>query len=193
MTAIVFCASLAPWEYDTSAAVGICNLRNVRFSGAGRAPWKITSSALIPSAARAKPAGGEMTSESTVFQNSEPLTPARPCAAAMAAPLNAPTSACVELLGSPRYQVMRFQAIAPISPAMITTRPTLKATIFPMVLDTLAWKKTTVITAPARFSTAEIRTAIRGETARVETELAIALAVSCKPHVNSQPNTARRG
>ena len=73
---------------------------------------------------------------------------------------------------------MRFHAIAPISAAMITTRPALKATIFPMVFDTLAWKKTTVITAPARFSTAEIRTAIRGETARVETDVAIALAVS---------------
>src|SRR5436309_3887297 len=109
-----------------------------------------------------------MTSESTVFQNSEPLTPARPCAAAIAAPLNAPTSACVELLGRPRYQVMRFHAIAPISAAMITTRPTLKATIFPMVLETLAWKKTTVITAPAGFSTVEIRTAMRGDDDRDE-------------------------
>ena len=61
---------------------------------------------------------------------------------------------------------------------MITTRPALKATILPMVFDTLAWKKTTVITAPARLRTAEIRTAILGDTARVDTDVAMALAVS---------------
>ena len=74
--------------------------------------------------ARMNPAGGEMTRESTVFQNSEDRTPLSPCAAAIAAPLSAPTKAWVELLGRPRYQVMRFQAIAPIKAAMMTTRPT---------------------------------------------------------------------
>src|ERR1700693_6067421 len=127
-------------------------------------------------AARMKPAGGEMTRESTVFQNSDARTPPTPCAAAMAAPLSAPTKAWVELLGSPRYQVMRFQAIAPIRAAIITTRPALKATILPMVFDTLAWKKTTVITAPARLSTDEIRTAILGAKARVDTAAAMGLA-----------------
>ena len=129
-------------------------------------------------AARMNPAGGEITRDSTVFQNSEARTPLSPCAAAMAAPLKAPTNAWVELLGSPRYQVIRFQAIAPIRAAMMTTRPALKATILAMVFDTLAWKKTTVITAPARLSTAEIRTAILGDTARVDTDVAMALAVS---------------
>src|SRR5436309_12532032 len=42
----------------------------------------------------------------------------------------------------------------------------------------LGLKKTTVITAPARLRTAEIRTAIRGDTARVDTDVAMALAVS---------------
>src|SRR5207302_9265974 len=129
-------------------------------------------------AARTKPAGGEITRERTVFQNSEARTPPRPCAAAMAAPLSAPTSAWVELLGSPRYQVIRFQMIAPVRAAMMTTSPALKATILAIVFETLAWKKTTVITAPARFRTAAIRTAIRGDRARVDTDVAIALAVS---------------
>src|SRR6266576_4261922 len=141
--------------------------------------------------ARMNPAGGEMTRESTVFQNSEALTPLNPCAAAMAAPLSAPTKAWVELLGSPRYQVIRFQAIAPIKAAMMTTRPTLKATILAMVFDTFAWKKTTVITAPARLRTAEIRTASRGDTARVDTDVAMALAVSWKPLVKSNPTAIR--
>ena len=34
-----------------------------------------------------------------------------------AAPTTPPISACEELDGSPKYQVMRFQAIAPIRPA----------------------------------------------------------------------------
>ena len=60
----------------------------------------------------------------------------------------------------------------------MTTRPALNATILPMVLDTLAWKKTTVMTAPVRLRTAEIATASLGDTARVDTEVAIAFAVS---------------
>jgi len=110
----------------------------VRFKGTGRARCTSTSKTVMTIAARMKPAGGEMTRESTVFQNSEARTPLTPCAAAMAAPLSAPTKAWVELLGRPRYQVIRFQAMAPIKAAMMTTRPTLKATILAMVFDTLA-------------------------------------------------------
>src|SRR5438034_897681 len=36
ITAIVFCASFAPCEYETRAPVKIWRLRKVRFSGAGR-------------------------------------------------------------------------------------------------------------------------------------------------------------
>ena len=45
---------------------------------------------------------------------------------------------------------------------------------------------TAVVTnAPARFAIAAIRTASRGESARVETEVATAFAVSWKPFVKS--------
>ena len=48
---------------------------------------------------------------------------------------------------------------------------------------------TAVVTnAPARFATAAISTANRGESARVETEVATALAVSWKPFVKSKPS-----
>ena len=48
---------------------------------------------------------------------------------------------------------------------------------------------TAVVTkAPARFATDAIATASRGESARVETEVATALAVSWKPLVKSKPS-----
>ena len=51
---------------------------------------------------------------------------------------------------------------------------------------------TAVVTnAPARFATAETSTAIRGESARVETEVAMAFAVSWKPFVKSKPSATR--
>src|SRR4051794_10872873 len=40
-----------------------------------------------------------------------------------AAPTSPPNSACDEDDGSPKYQVMRFQAIAPTTPANTTPRP----------------------------------------------------------------------
>src|SRR5699024_1637086 len=43
--------------------------------------------------------------------------------AAIAAPAIAPINACEELLGIPKYQVIRFQAIAAISAAIITSVP----------------------------------------------------------------------
>jgi hypothetical protein len=48
---------------------------------------------------------------------------------------------------------------------------------------------TAVVTkAPARFATAATKTAVRGESARVETEVATALAVSWNPFVKSKPS-----
>src|SRR5947208_10338625 len=48
---------------------------------------------------------------------------------------------------------------------------------------------TAVVTkAPARFATAAMSTAIRGVSARVETEVATALAVSWNPFVKSKPS-----
>ena len=42
---------------------------------------------------------------------------------ARAAPTRPPISACEDDDGMPKYQVMRFQLIAPISAANTTTRP----------------------------------------------------------------------
>ena len=128
------------------------------------------------------PAGGDVTRPITIVPSWLQRTPAQPPAAAMPAPTSPPISACVELLGRPRYQVTTFQAIAPSSAAMMMTRPAspcrLIARILAIVLETLAWKNTTVMSAPAKLRTAESSTAWRGVRALVEIEVAIALAVS---------------
>src|ERR1051326_2012703 len=134
-----------------------------------------------------KPTGGEMTRLATCLPSALHLTPPRARAAPMPAPQRPPMSACVELLGKPRYQVMRFQQMAPRRAAMITTSPALKSRVLAIVFETLAWKNATVTTAPTRLKVADSSTAAWGEIARVETDVAMALAVSWKPLVKSKP------
>ena len=106
-----------------------------------------------------KPSGGEITRLASCLPRADHLTPLKPCAAAMPAPQRPPISACVELLGRPRYHVIRFHVIAPTSAAMTTTMPGLIASVLAIVFDTLAWKKATVISAPTRLKTAARPTA----------------------------------
>src|SRR5437764_5792496 len=122
-------------------------------------------------AATARPTGGEVTSARICLPSDDHLTPSNPPAAAMPAPTSPPMSACVELLGRPRYQVRRLQAMAPIRAAITTTRPAFMASVPAMVLDTLAWKRLTVTSAPTRLNVAETITAWEGVIARVETEV----------------------
>ena len=91
-------------------------------------------------------------------------------------------SACDELDGSPKYHVTRFQVIAPISPAKITVVVTRSASTIPpaTVAATLIEMK-----APTKFRIAESVTAVFGASARVEIDVATALAVSWKPFVKS--------
>src|SRR5919201_1285395 len=152
----------------------------------------MASSALVKMAAARKPTGGEVTSEITTFQNSPQWMPWKPPAPAAAAPAKPPTMAWVELLGRPKYQVIRFQVMAPSNAARRSTSPGRPETSLAMVLETFAWKKATVTIAPARLSTAATRTAWRGLRARVEIDVAIAFAVSWKPLVKSKPTAASR-
>ena len=80
IAAIVFCASLAPWEYETNAAVATWSTRKVRFSRTGlNLNWWITSrSTVINAAPTAKPIGGEMTRLATCLASALHLTPSRP-------------------------------------------------------------------------------------------------------------------
>src|SRR5215210_5408605 len=99
------------------------------------------------------------------------------------APTIPPISACDELDGSPKYQVVRFQAIAPTSPA--NTISSVIASGFTTSFATVAATSRDT-NAPTKFSSAAYPTASRGAMARVEIEVATTLAVSWKPFVKSK-------
>ena len=83
----------------------------------------------------------------------------------------------------------RFQTIAPITAASTVfsvARPE-SMIPFPTVFATAV-----VANAPARFATAAIATASRGESARVETVVATAFAVSWNPFVKSNASANAR-
>src|SRR3954463_12843806 len=71
-------------------------------------------------------------------------------AAAKAAPTPPPMSACDELDGNPKYQVIRFQEMAPINPAKTTV-----GVIAPALTTSWATVAATAreMNAPAKFST----------------------------------------
>ena len=98
------------------------------------------------------------------------------------APTTPPIRACDELDGSPRYQVTRFQVIAPISPAktMLSVIALGSTTPLAIVVATASERN-----APTTLRRAERPTATRGGSARVAIDVAIALAVSWNPLVKS--------
>src|SRR3954453_13441593 len=102
--------------------------------------------------------------------------------AASAEPPTPPISACEDDEGNPKYQVMRFQAIAPISAAKTTCSPPLPVGGSMMPLPTVA-ATPVEMPAPMRFITAARPSAHRGGSALVETATAMALAASWKPLV----------
>src|SRR3954452_19396721 len=134
----------------------------------------------IPAAVNAST--GAMIAGTITFSISpSPMTPLEPTAANVEPP-HPPISACDDDEGSPKYQVSRFQAIAPIRPektigSVITPGSTMPLAI---VAATASDRK-----APTKFSDAAIATATRGAIARVEIIVAIAFAVSWKPLVKS--------
>src|SRR5919201_3009279 len=118
---------------------------------------------------------------SSLPRTPSPSTASAP-AAAKAEPTTPPIRACEELDGSPKYQVIRFQEIAPIRPAKTTVGviASLETTSWAIVAATAREMK-----APAKLSAAAYPTAIRGDIALVEIEVATTLAVSWNPFVKS--------
>jgi hypothetical protein len=100
--------------------------------------------------------------------------------AASTAPRRPPMSAWLDELGMPSRQVMRFHAMAPISAAATTICPASPsggvASPDAMVLATAV-----PVSAPTKFAVADRRMACAGRNARVDTDVAIALAVSWNP------------
>ncbi len=102
-----------------------------------------------------------------------------------AAPTSPPISACDELEGRPSHHVRRFQTIAPMSAASTVFSFARPVSIIPLPT---VFATAVVTNAPARFATAATATASRGESARVEIDVATAFAVSWNPFVKSKPS-----
>ncbi len=107
-----------------------------------------------------------------------------------AAPTSPPTSAWLELAGSPRSHVTTFHVTAPVSPAPTTATSCDVGTftIVAMVLATAAPSRS----GPIMLQTAARSTAGSGRPARVAIRVAIALAASCSPFVTANANAMTR-
>src|SRR5439155_10937436 len=178
MIPIVFWASFAPWFRLKNAAEMSCSRRNQRSTREGGVQRSSQWIATISPSPAVKPMSGERKIKMIVLV--QPLTMMAPKPAfATAAPAYPPTRACDELVGSPKYQVMRSQMIAPDRPPKITDRvamlmsiipePTVLAPVVPMVTDATTLQKAAQMTASP------------GDSTRVDTMVAIELAASWNP------------
>lgn len=177
---MVFWASCRPCPSAMPPAEKVCAIRKPRWTRPGRTRRKPHRMASITPYARRKPTTGESTIGMTTFSTTpDHLTlPADE----RVAPTSPPMSACDEDEGNPSHHVVRFHAMAPTRPASTMTRlccATGRSTIpRPTVSATPVPRK-----APSRFMTAAMTSAARGVSARVETDVAMALAASWKPLV----------
>lgn len=110
---------------------------------------------------------------STLFTRIVQLTWVNP-AWAIPPPTSPPIKACDELEGMPRYQVIKFQMMAPISAAMTTSWETEE----PTIPDPIVFATAVPDSAPKKLSPAAIKIATNGVKTLVETTVAIAFAVS---------------
>ena len=131
--------------------------------------------------------GGELgqdgaTSAGIATLSSSPFQLTAPPEASVA-PTTPPIRACEDDDGNPSHHVTRFQAIAPIRPANTVSSVTEPASTMPVaiVAATDSDRK-----APRKLRLEAMITAIRGDIARVETEVAIDFAVSWNPLVKSK-------
>src|SRR5215217_444992 len=136
----------------------------------------------MPSPATRNASGGAIRPGMTTFSTSpEPITALDP-SAANAEPTTPPISACDDDDGNPKYHVSRFQKIAPIRPANTIGSVITSALTMPVAIVAATASERN---APTKLSTDDRPTATRGDIARVEIEVATALAVSWNPLVKS--------
>ena len=185
MIPIVFWASFVPCVKATKPPERSWSRRKMRFTMPGARFRMIQSTRIISAAASSAPiTGASNDGMSTLSHSPCHWTTPRP-SAATAEPTMPPMSAWLELDGSPTYQVMRFQVIAPTRPARTMSSVMASWSTIPFAIVAATAKDTN---APRKFRIAALMTAVRGESARVETDVAIALAVSWKPFVKSKNN-----
>src|SRR5436309_268804 len=125
----------------------------------------------------------------TPILTSPPTTSAPTPALTTPAPAKPPMSAWEELLGSPQYHVMRFQTMAPRSPARITHWSTTLVSTTPLPTVVATW--TPKPNAATKLKNAAHTTAWSGVSTRVETTVAIELAASWKPLMKSKTSATK--
>ena len=131
---------------------------------------------------RASPMSGASTMNTPILDRPLETTDPKPDLAT-AAPTMPPTRAWDDELGSPRYQVSMFQAMAPTRPAKITPTESTSCSTTPLAMVLATWVLNT--RKATKLNTAAQTTARRGESTRVATMVAIELAASCMPLVKS--------
>ena len=90
--------------------------------------------------------------------------------------------ACEDDEGRPFHQVSRFHPIAPTRAAPTSQRPSIPSGASMIPLPTV-WATLVPKNAPTRLATAAISSAMRGVSARVDTDVAMAFAASWNPFV----------
>src|SRR5690606_7944364 len=105
-------------------------------------------------------------------------------ALAIAAPANPPSSACDDDDGNPKYQVIRFQLIAPSSAAHSSVGVTTVGSMSP--LEIVLATAVPTMNAARKLNDAAHATATPGDSTRVATTVAIELALSWKPLMKSK-------
>src|SRR5213592_324360 len=184
ITPIVFCASFVPWVKATKPPERSWSLRKIRFTGAGARLRISQRMTVINAAAPMSPATGAASDGTSTFSFRPcQLTTAKPPVAATDEPMIPPTNAWLELDGIARYHVIRFHVIAPTSPAKTTLRVIAAGLTIPFAIVAATAKKKN---APTKLRIAELSTAILGDSACVDTLVAIEFAVSWNPFVKSK-------
>ena len=118
---MVFCASCRPWPSAIAAAETVWANLKPRVALAGLVRRKIHMIATITRKPRPKATSGErIIGMTTLPSTTDQLAVTPP---AMAAPTRPPIRAWEEEEGRPKYHVMRFQAMAPIRPAITMRSP----------------------------------------------------------------------
>src|SRR5919199_2302518 len=153
----------------------------MRVTVAGNEAANRFNSSSITTNAPAKPRNGENTRPWNVFSRPPNWMACQP-ELATPAPTIEKISAWLELDGSPRYQVSRFQMMAATRAEMTSDWVEISGGTMPLptVVATAVPES-----APRKLSTPAISTARPGDSTRVATDVAMALAVSWKPLMKS--------
>ena len=162
MIPIVFCASFVPCVNATNPPETSWRRLKTRSTFVGGRFATIHVMARISANANAMPRNGAMIDGMSTLSRIPPHWTTSFPPAAIADPIMPPIRAWLELDGRPTNQVMRFHVIAPTRPAITTSSVITSWSTIPLAIVAATATETN---APAKFSTAALATARRGESA----------------------------